>query len=364
MNRSETIKIPGHIIVWLLFFVLILSVSTSMGTATFTQQLFSLNFYIFCFVYLFVFYCNSEVLFPYLYLQKRYVLYFSIILVLFFTVCILTPFDNLLSHTHISEIRPHPLPPPGGTRPPPMHFPPGEGPGRRGPFIDINSLILFLLVWFASMALQILKEWRTSQQRAVIAESDKKTAELAFLKAHINPHFLFNTLNNIYSLAIVNHEQTAVSILKLSNIMRYVTESVDVDFIALENEVECIVDYIDLQKLRLSNKVYLDFSIIGDVRDKVIAPLILITFIENIFKYGISNHHQSTITIKLFIEEKTITFYSQNKIFNPGYVYDREGWGISNTKRRLEFLYPGKHSLHIDSDTGFYTVQLTLHTQE
>jgi two-component system, LytTR family, sensor kinase len=311
-----------------------------MGAATFTQQLISLNFYIFCFVYLFIFYCNSKVLFPYLYLKKKYILYFSIILALFFAVYLLTPFDNLLSHANINELRRHPLPPPEGIGPPPMPFPPGERPGRKGPFTDINSLILFLLVWLASVALQILKEWRNSQQRAIIAESDRKTAELAFLKAHINPHFLFNTLNNIYSLAIINHEQTAVSILKLSNIMRYVTESVAIDFIALENEVECIVDYVDLQRLRLSKKVYLDFSITGNTHDKVIAPLILITFIENIFKYGISNHHQSTITIKLFIEESTITFYCQNRIFNPDYVYDREGWGITNTKQRLEFLYP------------------------
>ena len=90
---------------------------------------------------------------------------------------------------------------------------------------------------------------------------------------------------------------------------------------------------------------------------------LLIFQIENIFKYGISNHLQSTIIIKLFIEESTITFYCQNKIFNAGFVYDREGLGITNTKRRLEFLYPGKHSLNIDTGKGLYTVQLTLHTE-
>jgi LytS/YehU family sensor histidine kinase len=282
---------------------------------------------------------------------------------LFFAVFLLTPFDNLLSHARFNETSRLHFPPPEGIGPRPMAPPPGERHMRRGPFVDITSLILFLLVWLASMALQILKEWRSSQQRALIAESDKKTAELAFLKAHINPHFLFNTLNNIYSLAIINHEQTAVSILKLSNIMRYVTESVAIDFISLESEVECIVDYVDLQKLRLSNKVYLDFSISGDTQDKMIAPLILITFIENVFKYGISNHQQSTITIKLFIEEKAITFYCQNRIFNPDYVYDREGFGITNTKRRLDFLYPGKHTLDINTDKGLFTVQLTLHTE-
>jgi two-component system LytT family sensor kinase len=359
MNSSAISKIISHVVAWLLFFALIMSVTASMGSTTFAQQLISLNFYVFCFIYLFVFYLNSILLFPHLYLEKRYFIYFLVNFALGFIVFLLTPFDNLLSHSHAVSMFPRPMPSPPGIEEFPHRPPPGQ-PGRGRHFIDINSLIIFLLVWLASMALQISKEWRTSQQRAILAESDKKAAELAFLKAHINPHFLFNTLNNIYSLAIINHEETAVSILKLSNIMRYVTESVTTDFISLENEVECIVDYVDLQKLRLNKKAYLDFSITGSAQDKVIAPLILISFIENVFKYGVSNHHQSTLTIKLFMEENNITFYCQNRIFNPGYTYDREGWGIANTRRRLEYLYPEKHSLKIDSEKGLYTVQLTL----
>lgn len=360
MNSSGTIKVISHTVVWLLFFTLILSVSTSMGDATFADQLFSTHFYFFCAVYLVVFYANSHLLFPRLYLNKKYLLYFSIVLAMFIAVWYMKPFDRLLRHSSSNEMPMHP-PLNKERRPPPLHQPADGLFKRKPPFTDINSIILFLLVWLASVALQILREWRSTQQRALLAESDKKTAELAFLKAHINPHFLFNTLNNIYSLAITNHEQTAVSVLKLSNIMRYVTESVAINFIALENEVECIVDYVDLQKLRLNKKVYLDFSITGDPEGKVIAPLILMTFIENIFKYGISNHHQSTITIKLFIEEQSITFYCQNRIFNPDYIYDRKGVGITNTKRRLEFLYPGKHTLDINTDKSLYTVQLTLY---
>lgn len=363
MDKPKILKAASHLTVWLLFFTLIVSVATSMRATTFAQQLSSAGFFIFCLIYLFIFYINSTILFPYLYLKKKYFTYFIIFLALGAGVFVIRPFDKLVSEHRSIEFRP---PPPHNSveerRPPHAQPLPQERRPRQGPSIDIVSMILFLMVWFAGMALQILKEWRSSQQKALIAESDKKTAELAFLKAHINPHFLFNTLNNIYSLAIINHEQTAVSILKLSNIMRYVTESVTTEFIALENEVECIIDYVDLQKLRLSKKVYLDFSITGNSRDKVIAPLILMTFIENIFKYGISNHHQSTITIKLFIEEKTITFYCQNKIFNPDYTYDREGFGIANTRRRLNFLYPDKHKLDINTDKDLYTVQLTLYT--
>ncbi|HVZ95605.1 MAG TPA: sensor histidine kinase [Chitinophagaceae bacterium] len=373
MSKNVVTKAFAHIIVWLLFFALVVSVSTSMGNTTFGQQLSSGHFLIFCFIYVSIFYFNNSLLFPRYYLQKKYFIYFLAMLLLLAAVVFIKPFDNLVSQPEAGRMGPvnfQPLPPPRDSvfRPrdtfPPRHFTmrPGPQPPRPKFFLDQNSIILFFLVWIAGVALQISRQWRTSEQKAILAEKDKNAAELAFLKAHINPHFLFNTLNNIYSLAITRDGQTPASILKLSNIMRYVTESAATDFIALENEVECMVDFIDLQKLRLNKKVYLDFSITGSTQNKVIAPLLLLPFVENVFKYGISNHHPSTIIIKLFIEENTITFYSQNKIFNAGYVYDRGGVGLSNTRRRLEYLYPGKYELDIKTENGFYTVQLTLHT--
>src|SRR6201999_506982 len=102
--------------------------------------------------------------------------------------------------------------------------------------------------------------------------------------------FLFNTLNNIYTLAVIQDEHAPDSILKLSNIMRYVTDDTREDFVPLQSEVDCINDYIELQKLRLGTKTQVDFKITGDIESKQIAPLILMTFIENVFKYGISKH--------------------------------------------------------------------------
>ena len=144
-----------------------------------------------------------------------------------------------------------------------------------------------------SMAIKMTQQWRTTQQRALQAEADKATAEadkasaeLSFLKAQINPHFLFNILNNIYSLAITQNENTASAILKLSNTMRYLTDEVKADYVPLKREVDYIQDYIDLQRLRLSKKVKLDFSVEGDLENKKIAPLILITFVENVLFSG------------------------------------------------------------------------------
>ena len=210
------------------------------------------------------------------------------------------------------------------------------------------------------MAIQITRQWRIMQQQALQAETDKATAELSFLKAQINPHFLFNILNNIYSLAITQNENTAGAILKLSNIMRYLTDEVKPDFVALKSEVAYIQDYIDLQRLRLSKKVKLDFRIAGNLENKKIAPLILISFIENTFKYGISNHQESVITISLEAEEQHIKFICQNPITKTNIPVERTGIGLENTQKRLQYLYPGKHKLTISAEKDLFTVKLIL----
>ncbi|MCK7555001.1 sensor histidine kinase [Chitinophaga sedimenti] len=212
-----------------------------------------------------------------------------------------------------------------------------------------------------AMSIELGKQWRMTEQRITRAEADKANAELSFLKAQINPHFLFNTLNNIYSLAISKNEYTADSIMKLSNIMRYVTDDATEDYVSLEDEVACIRDYIALQRLRLGGKVQLDFDVSGDLDHKEIAPLILMTFIENVFKYGISNHEPTNITIRIFAEQHTITFFSRNRIFRAAAVApERTGIGIANTRQRLEHLYQDRYLLNIREENDVYTVDLTL----
>jgi LytS/YehU family sensor histidine kinase len=226
--------------------------------------------------------------------------------------------------------------------------------------IDIVSIFLYIMTVALGMAIQVTSQWRSSQQQVAQAEADKAQAELSFLKAQINPHFLFNTLNNIYSLAVTKNERTADSIMKLSNIMRYVTDDVSQHFVPLQHEVDCINDFIELQRLRLSKKVQVDFGVKGSLENKTIVPLLLMTFVENVFKYGISNHEPSTITIQLQAEERSITFYCHNKIFKPAGNPQRTGIGIANTQKRLEHLYPNKHLLNITNENGFFSVELIL----
>jgi two-component system, LytTR family, sensor kinase len=363
MYFSKTGRIMMQVAGWLLFASLVVSFVSELpdGRNEF-PDVFSLPFLVFFFLYISLFYINVGFLIPQLYLRKKYGLYFIIAALLLVLVYLLQPFDGLMS------LRMIPLEPSEG--PPDVPFERGilKGPSLhprgRSPRFDITSIILFVTIWSLGMVLQIVKQWRNTEQRAAKAEAEKATAELSFLKAQIHPHFLFNTLNNIYSMAVLKHERTADAILKLSNIMRYVTDEVKRDFVSLEEEVAYISDYIDLQRIRLSNKVKVDFAVSGNPEGKQIAPLILMTFVENVFKYGISVHENSVITIKLEISEKKISFFCQNRLLGIQNKVESTGIGITNTRERLRHLYPGKHTLNIDTTNGSYTVHLTLQVWE
>jgi two-component system LytT family sensor kinase len=400
MLRFRAYLIIIHIAGWLLFMALPLLFMNARAESD-NFHLLSLSYYwLFCATYILLFYFNSLVLIPFLFFKKRYVIYSVIVLILLAGVYFLQPYDRLVrsneQHLGNTVMQPgHPaqdylqersLPPPPppndepGTTPRPMDHHPGPGgpppgngvpprfPHPQGLFqprhnFDIISFFLFIMVIALSTAIRVMRQWQLSEQRAIQAEADKTSAELSFLKAQINPHFLFNTLNNIYTLAVVQDEHAPESILKLSNIMRYVTDDAMDDFVPLENEIDCIKDYIELQKLRFGSQTIVDLKISGDVENKSIAPLILMTFVENVFKYGISKHEPSLISIGIMSHENGISFYCQNKIFGQKTDSEREGVGLKNARRRLSHLYAGRHVLNINTDSQSYTVNLILKTR-
>lgn len=382
--KQKFISAIAHVAAWLLFFSLVLGfVYKGPGSLEMKGGILSLPFLLFSFVYLFLFYFNAGVLIPHLYLKKKYFAYVTVVLILFAGAYSVRPFDNLMKHLSSGQRQswqrmmerlpadslrrdaPAPAAGPDG-RTAEWPGPPGErgpgGHGRETHRTDIVSVILFITVWSLSTAICVIREWRRTESRMVQAQADRAKAELSFLKAQINPHFLFNTLNNIYSLAITNNEHTAESIMKLSNIMRYVTDEIGEDFVPLENEIECLRDYIDLQKLRLGKKMKVEFLVQGIVSGKKIAPLILMNFIENVFKYGISSHEPSDILIRLTVLDDNMVFFCQNKLFESKQSSGRSGIGLENTRLRLQRLYPNKHLLNITKENGFYTVQLIMQT--
>ncbi|MCI5082151.1 MAG: sensor histidine kinase [Saprospiraceae bacterium] len=181
------------------------------------------------------------------------------------------------------------------------------------------------------------------------------------MKAQINPHFLFNTLNGIYSLALEKSDVTANAIAQLSGMMRYITSEAGTDFVPLEKELNYIQNYIELQKIRFGNTVLLDFQIHNQSKNQKIAPLILITFIENAFKYGVNPEEESHILIQITIENAKLEMQIINKKveIQPAKA-TATSLGIINTQKRLEYLYPGQYDLSIKEKDHHYHVFLNL----
>jgi two-component system, LytTR family, sensor kinase len=369
-------RLPGispiilHILAWVIFLSLpMLFLLRRDGNNFDFRPLLIFDLLIFFSTYAFVFYFNTYYLIPRLFNRRWYILYFVSVGLIMIIVGFIKPFDRLVSH----QIEPlffsyQKGPPQKDTlRPPSQDMPigPSQGPGsplelRLPGRIDIVSIYIYITVILFSMATKVSQQLLKTEQRMVRAEADKAQAELYFLKAQINPHFLFNTLNNLYTLAVKKSDVTAESIMKLSNIMRYVTDELDSDFVSLESEVNCIIDYIDLQRLRVSKNTIINFNVSGVLEQISIAPLILMTFIENAFKFGISNREVSAITIRIAAENKIIEFFCENALFPSRDMPFRPGIGINNAKQRLDYLYHNRYILTTAVNNGKYVVQLTL----
>jgi two-component system LytT family sensor kinase len=193
-------------------------------------------------------------------------------------------------------------------------------------------------------------------------ENERLNAELNFLKLQINPHFLFNTLNSIYSQAHLKSEQTEYSILKFSQIMRYVLYDSTTEKIQLSKDLEYIRNYIDLQKLRISRNITVQYEVAGVTSDLLIAPLLLITFIENAFKHGISYTTPSAINVQITVTGSELSLAVSNTIIRKTKLPDEAagGVGLANARRRLDVLYPGRYRLDINDSSNVYMVNLSI----
>jgi two-component system LytT family sensor kinase len=216
-----------------------------------------------------------------------------------------------------------------------------------GFFIVISSLLKFAIDWFANDRIQ----------RNL--ESEKKDMELQFLKSQLNPHFLFNSLNNIYSLAYQKSDKTADAVLKLSEIMRYMIYESNDSWVSLRKEIAYVQSYIELQKLRFKDGAAVELSLNGEIDDQQIVPLILISFVENAFKHGIANDPSDPIKIHIIANQKILHFSITNKKNNHN-KDEMGGVGLNNVERRLQLLYPDRYKLNIVNSATHYTSELML----
>lgn len=253
----------------------------------------------------------------------------------------------------------------------------GEGPAdffrnRRPPEIHRHPFklrlheqgvwFLFLVVTAFSIAVGLLTELYRQMLEKKELEQEKSKAELALYKAQINPHFLFNTLNTLYGLVVTRSDKAEQAFVQFTDMMKYLYSNGTADFIPVSGEVDYIRQYIGLQKLRLNEhtEVVLDVDI-PDAK-ALIAPMLLITFVENAFKYGVSSHMDSSIYIAVSSSEGKIGFRTRNRIFRESLQKKGAGIGIQNCRKRLALIYPGRHTLEISDDGTYFDVRLTILT--
>ncbi|MBS1535969.1 MAG: histidine kinase [Bacteroidetes bacterium] len=292
-------------------------------------------------LFVFFFYANYYALIPRLYFTDRKKNYFLSVLL---SYVLLSGINKLLFFSF------EPMHIPMHTAHGHMHF------GHKPLNMPIGSdFFKFILVFLLSFLFRI-------NNRLTDIYEEKLKAEVSYLKAQINPHFLFNTLNSLYALTIQKSDAAPDAVIKLSSMMRYVVTHSDSDLVPLQSEIDYIADYIALQRLRISEPANLLFEVTGDTSEKFIAPLLLIPFIENAFKYGVNTEQDWHIDIRINITDTDFSLYVGNqKVSVPMHEDGSTEQGIENTTKRLELIYPNKHNLQLTDSPHRYEVDLKIH---
>lgn len=201
--------------------------------------------------------------------------------------------------------------------------------------------------------------WYYNNRRQQELQKEQLITELAFLRSQVNPHFLFNTINDIYTLTYQKSEQAPEALLKLSVMLRYMLREGNEDFMPLSKEAEYLENVIALQHISAKGIAYIDFIQEGYIGDQPVASLLFIAFVENAFKHGVLSDAQNPVEIYLHADNNIITFKISNK---KAYTLKDStgGIGLNNVRRRLHLIYPEKHTLDINENDDFYKVNLVL----
>lgn len=274
---------------------------------------------------------------PKLFMQKKYMKVFLLLL-------ILTSITELLTHFPI----------------PTEHI--GDDVEKMTARMNIRRQTIwffFLIVTGFSLAIELIFELFKQIISKQELEAEKNKAELSLYKAQINPHFLFNTLNTLYALVLSGSDKTESAFVKFSGILRYMYSQNESELIPAENELDYIRQYVDLQKLRLNQHTKVSLSVCASSSKVLIPPMIFITFVENAFKYGTSSDTDCKINICININEDKLLLETENDIMRRP-EKRANGIGILNCRKRLDLLYPGKYELYNGEDNGIYRVKLII----
>ena len=208
------------------------------------------------------------------------------------------------------------------------------------------------------MIIRFFKMWTLKQNDWIHAQQETITAELQLLKAQVHPHFLFNTLNNIYSYSLENSPKTPGLVLKLSSLLTYMLYDCSSKEVWLEKEIGIMKNYIDLEKERYGNKIEISWNVEGEIKGQLIAPLLMLPFLENAFKHGASEQiEKPRLGVEISIKHHILYCRISNSK-NEYRAKGPSGIGISNVRQRLAFIYPGLHELSIHDEGDYFTVSM------
>lgn len=312
---------------------------------------------------IFIFLINRFILVPKLLFKKKSI-YYIISVVAMISVF---SFGLYLFTNNPKQIQPHQQtnrpwqPPPHspnlGDRPPP---PVENIPGGR-PIPPFANLLVFslLLVGFDTGLMSTFKLAKSERKRAKLEKENAET-QLAFLRNQVSPHFFMNTLNNIHSLIDHDSDEAKESIIRLSKLMRHLLYDSEIEMIPVQKEIDFIKNYVDLMKLRYSDRVKIKLSIPAKLPDKSIPPLLFTSYVENAFKHGISYQNSSFIDIKFTIDNNNLIFKVHNSKPHQEINEEPSGIGIENSQKRLDLIYGDNYTLEIDDEKDEYHVLLSI----
>ena len=321
-------------------------------------------------IFLFLFLIHNFLLAPLLVHKQRKLLYFSfvaaILTVFIIYQCSNRPDRGQMKHRmhppmeqrdnragESNDGRPfahddHPSPAPRHHLPPPII-------GER----DILAVMMLLLMFGANLGMKYYYRSRNDHKKLLELEKQNLEQQLEYLRYQINPHFFMNTLNNIHALVDIDPEKAQATILELSKMMRFVLYEGDKNNVTLSREFDFLRTYIHLMELRYTDKVKISVDLPSEVPDKTLPPLMLISFVENAFKHGVSYRHDSFIEVSATLSSDQMHFTCRNsKADHPN--EEKGGVGLSNVKKRLDLLYDNRYTLDISDGASTYNVELTL----
>lgn len=361
--KGRNLTIILHLVIWLVVFILptylLYLDSRNDTTFLYSSLIQTLLFAI-------VFYANYLWLTPRLFLKKKLVLYFlaSFMMLAASTYISNTTFTRMHNESHMSPdgkvFRPGIQPPIVPFHPPDIKMMEKKRPSKNWPIY--NFIITTLFISGFGMGLCYSDKFREQEKSRKEAEKEKLQTELAFLKNQINPHFFFNTLNNIYSLVQTSVGEGQKAILQLSKLMRYLLYETEKGDKLLSHEIEFMKTYIELMKLRISEKVTITEKFPEQFHDVSLPPLLFLPFIENAFKHGISYRRPSFIYISLDSTQEGIVFTCRNSIGNKSENIPNSdsGIGLENVRKRLMLLFPDTHQLLVTETEDSYEIQLKI----